>query len=224
MEYSEKISLKKLSSIGLLEKVKIELIKDEIIENIKINKKEEQKIIEDWCKINSIKNEEEIKKWQTKYLLLHKEWIALITREFKWDKWCLQEFKDNLVNYYHQRRPYLDKFIYSIIRVKNQGLSQELYLRIKNKESDFYLVAKEFSEGIEKKSGGLVGPVNLDKPHPLIKNILIASESKQLWPPKKINNWWVIIRLEEKITITLNTELKIKLSRELGEKFIKKKL
>ena len=224
MEYSENISFKKLSSIGLLEKVKIELLKDKIIENIKIDKEEERTIIENWCKINSIKNEEQIKKWQTKNLIFNEDWISLITREFKWDKWCMQEFKDSLINYYHQRKPYLDKFIYSLIRVKSQGLGQELYLRIKNKESDFYLVAKEFSEGIEKKSGGLIGPVNLDKQHPLIKNILIASENKQLWPPKKINDWWVIIRLEEKIIKSLNTELKIKLSRELGEKYIKKKL
>ena len=224
MEYSENISLKKLSSIGLLEKVKKELLKDEIIKNIKINKKEERIIIEKWCKKNSIKNEKEIKKWQAENILFHEDWMALITRELKWDKWCMQEFKDSLINYYHQRKPYLDKFLYSLIRVKNQGLGQELYLRIKNKESDFYLVAKEFSEGIEKKSGGLIGPVNLNKQHPSIKNILIASENNQLWPPKKINDWWVIIRLEKKIITSFNTELKIKLSRELGEKHIKKNL
>ena len=224
MENSENISLKKLSSIGLLEKVKIELLKDDVLRNIKINKEEEEIIIENWCKNNSIKNQDEIKKWQTENLLLHKDWMELITRELKRDKWCIQEFKDRLINYYHQRKPNLDKFLYSIIRVKNQGLAEELYLRIKNKESDFYSVAKEFSEGIEKNSGGLIGPVNLDNPHPLIKNILIASENKQLWSPKKINDWWVIIRLEEKIITTLNTELKIKLSRELGENYIKKKL
>ena len=61
-------------------------------------------------------------------------------------------------------------------------------------------------------------------PHPIIANILKESKDKQLWPPKKINNWWVIIRLEEKIMATLDQDLRIKLSKELGEIYLKNEL
>ena len=64
----------------------------------------------------------------------------------------------------------------------------------------------------------------MNNPHPIISNILKASNNNQLWPPKKINDWWVIIRLEEKIPSILNEELKIKLSKELGEIFLRNKL
>ena len=64
----------------------------------------------------------------------------------------------------------------------------------------------------------------MNNPHPIISNILKESRTNQIWPPKKINDWWVIIRLEEKIPSILNEELKIKLSKELGEIFLRNKL
>ena len=38
---------------------------------------------------------------------------------------------------------------------------------------------------------------------------------------KKINQWWVIIRLEEKRLATLDSNLRTTLSLELGEDYIK---
>ena len=152
------------------------------------------------------------------------EWELFIARDLKWQKWCINEFQKQVKTYFLKKKPFLDKYIYSIIRVKSEGISNEIYLRIKENESDFYSIARDFSEGIEKRTGGLVGPTTLINPHPIISNILKESKDKQLWPPKKINNWWVIIRLEEKIMATLDQDLKIKLSMELGEIFLKKEL
>ena len=39
---------------------------------------------------------------------------------------------------------------YSIIRVKNQNLANELFLRIQEKEEKFEDVAYKYSEGVEK--------------------------------------------------------------------------
>ena len=153
-------------------------------------------------------------------MLSNAEWENFIARDFKWSKWCLEHFKDKIRNYFHYRKLNLDKYIYSIIRVKSEGLSKELYLRIKDEESDFYSIAKSFSEGIEKNSGGIIGPVNLEKPHPLIANLLKVSHENQLWPPKKINDWWVLIRLEEKIEATLNDNLEHQLAIELGNSYL----
>lgn len=224
LDKSENINLSTISRIGLLGKVRKELIKEEIIKKIELTKKEQEDVIKSWCKANEIRNSNELDVWKRQNLQQDEHWEFFVTRELKWNKWCFDKFKKKLIFFFEEKRPYLDRYIYSIIRVKSEGLSKELYLRIKNNEASFYSIAKDYSEGIEKKTGGLVGPTNLINPHPVISNILKDSQKRQLWPPKRINDWWVIIRLEEKINATFNNELKIKLSKELGEIYLNNKL
>lgn len=224
LENNEKISLSKISRIGLLENLRKEIIKDNIIEKIEITDDEKEIIKKNWLKINSINNEKKLEKWKKENLQLDEDWEFFISRDFKWNKWCIDKFENQIEDYFQEKKPLLDLYIYSMIRVKSEGLSNEIYLRIKDNESDFYSIAREFSEGIEQKTGGLVGPSNLKNPHPIIANILKESENNQLWSPKKINDWWVIIRLEEKILATLDLELKIELSKELGEKYLQKEI
>lgn len=223
LENSENINLSKISRIGLLGKLRKELIKENLIENVEITKEEEKIAVKKWCISNGINNNNELDRWKSENLQRNEDWEFFITRDFKWIKWCIDKFKNEIADFFEEKRPYLDKYIYSIIRVKSEGLSKELYLRIKDYESDFYSIAKDYSEGVEQKSGGLIGPTNLSNPHPIVANILKESKDGQLWPPKKINEWWVIIRLEEKISAILNEDLKIKLCKELGEVYLKNK-
>ncbi len=223
-ENLKEISFSKLSRIGILEKVKLELIKEELIKKTELTNEEEDIQVEKWLNSNLIKNSDQLKEWQKNNLQSYEDWRFFITRDIRWEKWCIKNFNNKIDSYYKERKPFLDKYIYSIIRVKNHGLSKELYLRIKNKESDFYSTAVEFSEGVENRTGGLIGPVNLNTPHPIIANILKESKNKQLWPPTKINEWWVIIRLEERKILNLDEKLKIKLSEELGDIYLRKEL
>ena len=224
MDNYENINLALISRIGLLGRVRKELIKENLIKNIELTVKEKEVAKNNWLKSNHINNSDQLDKWKRENLIIDNDFEFIIFRELKWSKWCIDNFKEEIKDYYQEKKSFLDKYIYSIIRVKSEGLSQELFLRIKDKESDFYSIAKEFSEGIEKKTGGLVGPTTLNNPHPIISNLLKESSTNQIWAPKKINDWWVIIRLEEKIPSILNEELKLKLSNELGEKYLKDKL
>ena len=181
----EEITLARLSRIGLLGKIRKELIKENIIGEIELSEHDKEIVRESWLKSNEIKNANQLKEWKIKNLQADEDWEFAISREFKWTKWCIDKFKDEVQDYFLEKKTYLDKYIYSIIRVKSEGLSKELFLRIKNNESDFYSIAKEFSEGIENKTGGLIGPTSLKNPHPIISNILRESKDSQIWPPKK---------------------------------------
>ena len=224
LDNSENINSTKISRIGLLGRVRKELIKENIIKNIELTEKEKEVAKNNWLKSNYLDSNDQLDKWKKENLKIEDDFEFIISRDLKWSKWCFDKFKEEIKDYFQEKKSYLDQYIYSIIRVKSEGLSKELFLRIKDKESDFFSIAKEFSEGIEQKTGGLIGPTNLNNPHPIISNILKESKNNQLWPPKKINDWWVIIRLEEKIPSILNEELKIKLSKELGEIFLRNKL
>ena len=160
LDNSENINLEKISRIGILGQVRKELIKENIIKDIKLTKKEQEIVKDNWFKSNSINNTEQLNKWKKENLQNNEDWDNIISREFKWSKWCIDKFKDEIEDYFQGKKVYLDKYIYSIIRVKSEGLSKELFLRIKDKESDFFSIAKEFSEGVEQKTGGLLGPTN----------------------------------------------------------------
>ena len=43
-----------------------------------------------------------------------------------------------------------------------------------------------------------------------------------MWPPKQLDNWWIVVRLEEIHNTKLDDELKLRLSLELGDEYIKK--
>ena len=58
--------------------------------------------------------------------------------------------------------------------------------------------------------------------HPVIAKLLTISEAGQLWPPRKIEDWWIIIRLEELKNTELNDPIKNMLSMELGNQFLGK--
>ena len=114
----------------------------------------------------------------------------------------------------------LDLITYSLLRVKDESLALELYLRINEGEEDFSDLSKTFSEGPESNNGGIIGPVNVKQTHPMLAKILLISEKNQLWPPKKIDEWWIIVRLEELINTELNEDLAMMLAYELGEMYL----
>ena len=105
---------------------------------------------------------------------------------------------------------------YSLLRVKDQHLANELHLRIKEGEASFEEIASEYSEGPERQQGGRLGPVPLSQPHPMLAKLLQVSTPGQLWPPKQLENWWIVVRLEELHCTELNDALKQRLLLELG--------
>ena len=57
--------------------------------------------------------------------------------------------------------------------------------------------------------------------NPYINKLLEISELGQLWPPKKLDEWWIILKLERRIKLELNESLKNNLFLELGENYLK---
>ena len=122
-------------------------------------------------------------------------------------------------SYYLKRKPLLDLIKYSLLRV-NESLALELY-KIKEGEGFYGFIEKLF-RGSEAKNGGLIGPTNVKQTHPILAKILLISEKKQLWPPRKIDDWWVIVRLEELVNTELNDKIALMLACELGDKYLSK--
>ena len=212
---------KKIASWGLLRKIKAEETIDKNISSIRLpNQDEFNKIVKQWCRFNKIESEEALNSWKNLNGLTEESWEVFIVRKWQWSFWCINNFEDKISNYYLERKSFLDMIEYSIIRVKNQNLASELFLRIKEKEEKFEDIASKYSEGPEKNTNGHIGPIPLGNAHPLLAHLLQISEEGKTNSPRMIDNWWVIVRKEKLFNTSLNDGLIQKLALELGEIFL----
>ena len=212
-----------LDKWGLLHKAKLENLKDNILLNENAPKNEVLETIEfKWRKKYNLLSDDKFREWLGKAKLNEEKFKLIILRDWMWLHWCRNQFEKEISEYFLKRKSSIDKVIYSIITVKEENIANELYIRIKEDEEPFWLIAKKYSSGPEKYSDGRVGPIELSKITPKIRNLLMLSDIGELWIPKKINEWWVILKLENKFSFELNNELKDKLSLELGEKYLNK--
>ena len=216
-----KISMNQISMWGMYKQVKVEQLVDFHLQKIKEPSKAQLKIIiEKWCKSKKINNQEYLNQWKINNGLNEDQWNQFVTRKWKWSKWCLANFKNKVPNYYLEKKAKLDMVTYSLIRVKNKNLANELYLRITEEESTFEEIAQQYSEGPERNTLGNVGPIEIGKAHPDLCKLLQVSQNGQIWSPKKMESWWVIVKLKSLQSIPLDESLFTKLALELGKNYL----
>ena len=212
-----------LSKIGILDTYIKRKLKHHFSKNLKINPKIQSKIINDWKKKKSIKTSDQLNNWLSLYEINYDEWLDLINSDYIWASWCMKKFENNLSNYFSIRKKYLDNFYYSIIKVKNKELADEFYLRIKENEASFEEIAYQFPEVIDQKSKIKIGPVSINEVEASILSLIKVGKKNQIWKPKLFKGIWFVVRLDNILRAEFNQNLKIKLSLELGDKFLEEK-
>jgi parvulin-like peptidyl-prolyl isomerase len=139
-----------------------------------------------------------------------------VTRQLKLEKFKQETWGGDLESYFLQRKPQLDRVVYSLITVNDVAIAQELYFRIQEGEQSFGKLASEYSKGPEAETDGLVGPVELQGVAPVLARILSAIQPQQLLPPTKLGDWFVIVRLEKLLPAKLDRPMRQRL---LNERF-----
>ena len=89
----------------------------------------------------------------------------------------------------------LDRVLYSVIRVPSEALAYHLFYSIDHGEISFADAASQFSEGVESRSAGIVGPVDLSTPHPEIASRLKRGRPGELFEPFKAEDWFLVVSL-----------------------------
>ena len=221
MSAAEAYSPQQLAHWGLLRQVRREALIDGCIKDVPPPEPETfKKLLEQWCAQLRIDSPQALQRWQQQQGLSADEWQAFVARRWRWLNWCETSFANKLNSYYLERKPQLDQVSYSMLRVSDQALANELYLRIKEGEATFEQVASEYSAGPERNSGGQLGPVPMQQPHPVLARLLQVSSPGQLWSPKQLENWWIVVRLNQLHTTELDSNTAQQLALELGEQHL----
>jgi parvulin-like peptidyl-prolyl isomerase len=197
-----------------------ELIIDNAIGNISLSESEKAATIEQFYQQNKLTTIEAIKAAQQQLCITQTQLEAIATRELRVEKFKQATWGKKLEQYFLQYKPQLDKVVYSLLRTDNSEIAQELFFRIQDGDATFADCAKEYSLGQEAQTGGLIGPVPLSQPQSAIAQKLGTSKPGQLLPPMKLENWYVILRLEKFIPSLLDDATRTTLLNHLFEQWL----
>jgi parvulin-like peptidyl-prolyl isomerase len=150
--------------------------------------------------------------------------LTIALRPLRWQIWCEQRFGGSVETEYLRRKAEFDLVTYSLLRVRDADLAAELHQQIREGEASFADLAGRYSEGPEQKTGGSVGPVPLATPHPSLARLLQISQPGQLWPPKLLEEWWIIVRLDTLTTTQLDEPLRRRLVVDQGEQWLRSRV
>ena len=213
-----------LSQYQMLPKLKQELVIEEAIAPFTCTLEEETKCHEEFCQQHQLTSETVRQNWLQQQVLTEAQFLELATRRLRIEKFQQATWGNRLESYFRQRKQQLDQVIYSLIRVRDADLARELYFRLLEDEQPFAELARQYSEGTETSTGGLIGPVPLSSPHPKLAQILTINEPGQLSPPTRVGEWWIIVRLEKLLPAKLDEPMKQKLLNELFSTWLQEQL
>ena len=129
--------------------------------------------------------------------------------------WMRERFAAKAEARFLERKNELDQVVYSLLRLENSFLAQELYLQIESGESNFADLAKRYAEGPERDTNGIVGPVSLTQAHPALVEKLRVAQPGVLLEPFRIADWWLVVRLERYAPATFTDEVSDQMCQEM---------
>ncbi len=216
--------LTKLIDYQMLSSVVRELIIDEAIAEIEITGDRTQQTLDQFFSQHQLITPEQKQQWLQKQGLTQTQLNRQITRQCKIEQFKNITWGKRLEGYFLQRKSQLDQVMYSLLRINEAMVARELYFRIEEGEQDFAEIARYYSQGPEAQTGGLIGPVALSSPHPTIAKLLARHQPGQLLPLTRIENWFVIVRLEQYLPAQLDEAMEKRLLNELFNQWLHKEL
>ncbi|NJL46860.1 MAG: peptidylprolyl isomerase [Leptolyngbyaceae cyanobacterium SM2_5_2] len=204
-----------LRRYGLLPALVKEVVIDQAIAPMQLTETEAATAVERFMQANQIGSDEQRQAFLQQRGLTSADFEPMALRDQKLQKFKAETWGNKLESYFLQRKTQLDRVLYSLIRTKEAGLAQELYFRVQDDGQPFADLARQFSEGQEAQTGGLIGPVELSVPHPALARVLSISQPGQLWPPTRVGEWFVVVRLEKFLPAKLDDPTRQRLLDEL---------
>ena len=209
-----------LAQYQMLPRLAQEIIIDKAIAEIECTEEEKTQAYNQFCQQNKLSSEEEVETWLRKQGMRREQLESLMTKRLRIEKYKVKTWDNEVDGYFIKRKSQLDRVVYSLIRINRPEVAQELYFRIQEGDSTFSELAMEFSQGTEAQTGGLIGPVEINAPHPKIAQILSTCKPGQLIPPTRVGEWIVIIRLENYLSAKLDPPMRQRLLDEMFREWL----
>jgi parvulin-like peptidyl-prolyl isomerase len=197
-----------------------ELAIDRAIMAIECNSDEQISALKQFYDRYQLTDEVLLSQWLEVNGLNRQQLAEIAIRNFQIAKFKQETWGNKIESYFLKRKEQLDRAIYSLIRTSDIGIAQEIYFRLLDGEQTFEQMARQYSQGAESHTGGLIGPVELSNPHPAIAHLISTQPLGQICHPVKLEQWYVIIRPEQIIPAQLDESMRQRLIDELFQVWI----
>ena len=214
----------RLARYQMLPQLIAESIIDEAIENIECSPEETANACQQFYQQNQLFTELQRQTWAERHGMTQADIEELATRKLRIQKFKESNWGNGLDIYFLQRKPQLDKVIFSMIQVPDMGMAQEIYFRLQEGEQSFAELAQQYSQGPQAETEGKIGPVECSTlPLPLV-NLIHSHQSGDLLPPFPMGNTAVVIRLEKLIQAELDDLTRQRLINEKFQAWLKSQI
>ncbi|MBE9135956.1 peptidylprolyl isomerase [Nodosilinea sp. LEGE 07088] len=204
-----------LRRYGLWPALVKEIVIDRAIASVTLTPDQARQALDQFLQANQVSTPEQRQRFLDQRGLSEADLAAVAERTQKLQIYKADTWGPKVESHFLQRKASLDRVLYSLIRTQDGGLAQELYFRIQDDGQPFADLARQHSEGQEAQTGGLIGPVELSVPHPALGRVLSISQPGQLWPPTRVGEWFVVVRLEKFLPARLDDPTRQRLTDEL---------
>lgn len=197
---------------------------DELVQTIPLEPGLEQQLQQAWLQQQGVGGEVELEPWLQRQRLQRRDVTILATQAERLQRFCRHRWGDEVEIHFLRRKPDLDQVIYSLLRVSDPSLAEELHQCLIEDEVGFEELAARHAQGQERESGGRIGPLPLTTAHPEIAGRLRVSTPGQLWQPFPVAGFWVLLRLEEQLPARLNPAMRSRLLHDLFEDWLEQRI
>jgi parvulin-like peptidyl-prolyl isomerase len=213
-----------LTQYQLVPQLVREMVIDKAIADIECTPEETKLACQLLAKEYQLSCAQMLKEWLQKNGMEFQQFETIAVRRLKLEKFKHMKWGSDIESYFLQRKPMLNRVVFSLLRTSNLDIAQELCFRLQEKEESFAQLARKYTEGPEAETDGLVGPVELQTIYPSLAKILSSIQPQQLSPPIQIDKWIVIVRLEKLLVAKLDRPMRQRLLNELFHRWLQEQL
>ncbi|MCP9859324.1 DUF445 domain-containing protein [Cyanobium sp. Cruz-8H5] len=159
---------------------------------------------------------------------LDPEWLLTLSAETRvaliesWDdlrlrRWIETNLHERASDHFHQRAADFDRYVYECIQLSDVEMAHKLHQLLAISESNFGQLATRYSEGEERWTRGLVGPVQASALGPELRSLLTRLRPGEIHPPCRLDGDLRIVRLLHHFPASLDQSLCRQLMWEIFE-------
>jgi PPIC-type PPIASE domain len=149
---------------------------------------------------------------------------TITTRTLKLHKFKQAGWGHKVSSYFDTVKQQLHRVTYSILKVEDGLMAQELFFRLQSCELSFAELAVRYSQDETAQRGGLVGPIPIKYVSPAIAQVLLKMAPGELSPLFQIDRHYGFIQLNESTPAELDENIHQVLLDELFESWIQVQL
>lgn len=213
-------ALATLARYGLLRPFLRQRLLSEALAAEELSPEDRQQALAAFGRERKLASGEELERYRQEQLLTPEALAEQVERPLRMRRHRERLFLPKAEARFLARKHQLDRVVYSLLRLRDAGLARELYLQLQEGEANFADLAAVHSEGPERSTRGIVGPVPLSQAHPRLVERLRTAVPGAVQEPFQIERWWLVFRLESLTSASFDEAMAQQMSQELLEQWL----